>query len=349
MSERLATIKKVAWSVLEQNPGPIVRYRLLRDVLCRPADDPERVQAQKRLKESRCVRELAGEQWPDGGWGRFHSRDTRHKQRIPTTEAGVERALALGLDRSHPILHKASRYIVDIMNGERPFPDPHEQNDRWPAGMRLFLASTLSLIQPDHPLLDQDRRLWLEIARRALRSGVYREEDEIQAHAGLTGATVKNSYLVLDGRYQLNVLGSMPGMLSEELESALLRWLWTRPHGIGYLEVPLYGPPPCHKPGSFDRWLASLELLARLFPAWVHFARESIEWLWAQRNDQGLWDLGPRSPASVYLPLSDSWRRRQNRVYDWTTRVLILLGRAHRQGYLPGCDVPLLHPSRRCG
>ena len=79
------------------------------------------------------------------------------------------------------------------------------------------------------------------------------------------------------------------------------------------------------------------------------FARESIEWLWAQRNDQGLWDLGPRSPASVYLPLSDSWRRRQDRVYDWATRVLILLGRAHRQGYLPGCDVPLLRPSRRCG
>jgi len=154
--------------------------------------------------------------------------------------------------------------------------------------MRLFLASTLSLIQPDHPLLDENRRLWLEIARRAFRSGEYREEDEIQAHAEFTGATVQDSYLVLNGRYQVNVLGSTPGMLSEELESALLRWLWTRPDGIGYLEVPLFGSPTYRKPGPFDRWLASLELLARLFPAWVRFARPSTEWLWAQRNDRGL-------------------------------------------------------------
>jgi len=124
------TIEEVASSVLEQNSGPVVRYGLLRDVLCRPTGNPELVQARKRLEASRCIRELAGEQRPVGGWGRFHSRNTRRKQRIPITEVGVERALALGLDRSHPILHKAPQYIVDIMNGERAFPDFHEKNDR---------------------------------------------------------------------------------------------------------------------------------------------------------------------------------------------------------------------------
>jgi hypothetical protein len=111
--------------------------------------------------------------------------------------------------------------------------------------VRLFLASTLSLILPDHPILDAGRALWLEIARRTFQSGVYREDGEIKAHAELTGSSIKSSYLVLRGKYQLNILGSIPGMLSADLENAQLKWLWERPDGIGYLSVPLgYSQPP---------------------------------------------------------------------------------------------------------
>jgi hypothetical protein len=326
-------IEDTATSILERDPGPVVSYRLLRDVLRFSPDAPELQMARENLKHSRCIQELAAGQWADGGWGAFHSRNTRLKQKIPSTEVGVERGLALGLDASHPpkedvppILHRAASYILDIMQGKLAFPDYAEKNDRWPTGERLFLASTLSLIHPDHPVLDRDRELWHEIARRTFRSGRYSEEDEINAYAGLTGATVKGSYLVLSSRYQLNILGSIRGTLSQELETALLRWLWERPDGIGYLTVPLRCPPP-GKVGPFDRWLASLELLARLFPAWVHFARPAIDWLWEQRNEQGYWDFGPRPGSIAFLPLSDDWRERQNRLFDWTTRALILLRR----------------------
>jgi hypothetical protein len=327
--ERIKVLKDTASRILAQAPEPVVRYRLLRDVLRKHADDPELEQARASLDASRCVQELAREQGADGGWGAFHSRSTRLKQTIPSTEVGVERALALGLDAAHPILQRATRYIVGIMAGHIAFPDYHEKNDRWPTGMRLFLASTLSLIHPTHPLLDADRTLWLEIARRTWRSGAYREEDEIHAHADLTGATVKNSYLVLSGKYQLNILGSIPGTLSTELEVSLLSWLWARPEGIGYLEAPLARVPPSRKPGPFDRWLASLEMLARLFPSWTGFAAEAIDWLWQQRNEQGDWDLGPKPDSLSNLPLSSSWRSRQNRVFDWTTRVFTLLRRYH--------------------
>ena len=326
-------IEETATKILEQMPEAVVRYRLLRDVLRKAPDCPELQQAKDDLKHSRCIQELEAEQWEDGGWGAFHSRSTLLKQKIPSTEVGVERALSLGLDASHPILQRASVYILNIMQGKFPFPDYHEKNDRWQTGMRLFLASTLSLVHPDHPVLDQDRRLWREIARRAFQAGKYSEEDEIQAHADLTDATVKDSYLVLNNRYQLNVLGSIPGTLSEELETALLQWLWAKPDGIGYLEISLSQPPPT-KPGPFDRWLASLEMLARLFPLWVSLAQPSIGWLWKQADEQGCWDFGPRSGSMFFLPLSDSWRDRQNRLFDWTTRILILLRKHYEGGHL---------------
>ena len=329
----IEVIEKTALKILEQAPGVIVRYRLLHDVLKKASDCPEVQQAKDNLKHSRCIQELEKEQRADGGWGAFHSRSTLLKQKIPSTEVGVERAISLGLDVSHPILQKASAYILGIMQGGILFPDYHEKNDRWPTGMRLFLASTLSLIYPDHPALNDDRELWHKIARMTFQSGEYREQDEINAHAELTGATVQDSYLVLNNRYQLNILGSRPGILSEELEIALLQWLWEKPDGIGYLEIPLNQPPPT-KPGPLDRWLTSLEMLSGLFPHWVHFTRSSIEWLWKQRDGQGYWDFGPRPSSIAFLPLSDNWRERRNRLYDWTTRILILLRKYDESSHL---------------
>ncbi len=329
----ISIVEDTAIRIMEHNPDSVVRYRLLRDVLRLAPESPELKKAKDDLKRSRCVQDLADEQWADGGWGAFHSRSSRLKQKVASTEVGVERALALGLDASDPVLCQASAYILDIMQGAIVFPDRPEKNDRWKMGERLFLASTLSLIHPEHPLLNKDRKLWHAIARRVFQSGEYSERDEIEAHAELTGVTVKDSYLALNGKYQLNILGSVPGTISRELERALLRWIWEKPYGIGYLKVSLNREPPM-KAGEVDRWLASLEMLARLFPTWRHFAQPSIDWIWRQRNAQGYWDFGPRPNSIAFLPLSTDWRERESRLYDWTTRILVLLRKYYED--IPG-------------
>ena len=321
-------VEAIASRVLDENPGEVVRLRLLREGLNLDPSDPALIQARQELSKSQQIRMLVGEQQTDGSWGQFHSRDSTSKQKIITTEVGVERALALGLDAAHPALSNAARYIINVMEGRLEFPDRHEKNDRWSLGMRLFLASTFSRIHPHHAALEQDRRLWLEITQRTFQSGNYDAADEIRAHAALTGARVKDSNLVLDNRYTFNILGSVEGMLSTELERILLGWLWNRPEGIMYLGVPLNEDPPVHAPGQFDRWLASLEMLARLFPQWIHVAGDALDWIWSQKNEEGYWDFGPRPNYLSYMPLSDNWRKQNNRVFDWTTRILVLLARA---------------------
>ena len=325
LEKKIELINEITRHILEKSPGSVVRYRLLRDVLGLPVNDTELQEARESLGKSQCVKTLAAEQWEDGSWGAFHSQNTKVKQKIPTTEIGVERALALGLDGEVPLLCKAADYILSIMNGHRPFPDRHEKNDRWQTGMRMFLASTLSLIYPNHPELEPDRNLWWEIAEEAFQSGTYREMDEVQVHKRLTGVTVKNSYLVLNNRYQLNILGSIPGTLPRQLEKSLLKWLWSREDGIGYLGVSLHSAP-LQKPGTVDRWLASLELLSRGFHRWV----DAMDWLWSLRKEDGFGDFGPRPSSITNLPLSDTWRNKQNRVSDWSTRVLILMRRFYQ-------------------
>jgi hypothetical protein len=320
-----ADIESRARLLLEMNPSPVPRHRLLRDVLHTDPREPEFQAIVNRLDQSLHVRILLDEQRADGGWGAFHSRSTNSKQRIASTEAGVERAINLGMDKCHPSLAHVKSYILSIMEGEIPFPDYHERNDRWATGMRLFLASTLSLIDPMNKELDKDRELWREIAISTFRSGTYSERDEINIHQSLTSASVENSYLKINNRYSLNILGSKAFLLPEEVETAFLNWLWNYEGGIGYLEVSLSKIPPLIKPGILDRWFVSLEMISRLFRLSAKQIEDSIDWIWNQQNQDGLWDFGARSTSSTFMPLSVDWRVKKNRMIDWSTRVLILI------------------------
>ena len=336
-------VTQLAQRILDDGPDPAVRLRLLSDVLRLPSDSCELANARAQLATSRWVRELEREQHSDGGWGRFHSADYSGEQKTNKTEAGVERALALGLDASHPILARAVKYISGILRGTIAFPDRAEKNERWATGYRLFAAATLARIQPDLPILDEVWDLWAEIARRTFASGQYDAEAERRAHRELTGICKDLGYLVLHNKYSLALLASRADRLPRATERALAAWAWHKESGLVYLSEPLFRPPASVRGGRMDRWVASHELMAA-FPSWRRLAGDAIEWLWARRNAQGLWDFGP-GIGSPCLPLSGTWRKRGARQRDWSTRILVLLAAYHSRGMRPthGC---LARPGR---
>ncbi|OGC95390.1 MAG: hypothetical protein A2W25_10450 [candidate division Zixibacteria bacterium RBG_16_53_22] len=323
ISER--EIEAVASQILERNVEPVIRLRLRRDILGQKEPGGKLLSIRRAVDRSRNIGILRDERSADGGWGAFHSASPAPGKKIVSTEAGVRRALALGLEKSHPVLRQARAYILDMLQGKEEYPDYNEKNDRWPTGRRLFLASTLALIDPANTVLDKDRKLWREIALRTFQSGRYSADDEDNAHRELTGASVKNSYLVINNRYALNILGSAKELLPRHIERLLVQWLFGRPDGIGYLETSLGRPPSAGNPGQLDRWFSSLELLSNSFPSWIEYGKGAIDWIWGRRGDNGYWDFGPRSRNSIFLPLSDNWRAGVNRQIDWTLRALLLL------------------------
>lgn len=325
LSGQAQQLAGAAERVLALDPAPPARVRLLRDVLRRRDNDPELRRAQAELERCRWVAELAGEQRADGGWGAFHSRDSRLKQKTLTTEAGVERGVALGLTETSPVLARARDYIAGLLADPAAFPDYPEKNDRWTTGVPMFLAGTLALISPRHPALKPVRSLWIRLAERIFAGGGYSEQAEIAAHSELTGASVAGSYLRIGNRYAAAILSSAPELLPREVEQAYLSWLWRKPNGLIYLEeMPAAMPPPIGWPGRFDRWLVTWELLSR-FPQFSELSAGVAGCMWRLRGDDGLWDLGPRGSTSSWFPLADSWRRPLNRRLDWSTRVLVLL------------------------
>jgi hypothetical protein len=321
--KELEVIEETAHTILQEGPAPVVRFRLLRDVLKALPNNDVLFSAHREMLQSRWVLELKSEQREDGSWGRFHSA-MKSKGKIVTTEAAVERGLALGLEASDPIFQAAVNYLSHLLAGSINFPDPAERNNRWATGTQLFATSTLARVNPALPILDKTWELWATVAKQTFTTGKYDAEAEIRAHQALTGASVKDSYLVLNNRYQLALLGSRATQLPKKLENVLVDWVWHKEKGIGYLGIPLANLPAPFTAGMQDRLFTSLEIIS-LFPSWRRHASNIIEWLWAQRNKEGLWDFGPRASRSVYFPLSESWRKEKYRQHDWSVRVLVLL------------------------
>ncbi|MCL7452335.1 MAG: hypothetical protein M8467_04735, partial [Anaerolineae bacterium] len=143
----------LAWLLEAENPS--ARYLCLRDLLDRPAADPERAAAQRSIPEHEPARAILEAQWPEGYWiapGTGYS--PKHKATVwqviflaalgaPRT-AGIDRACAYVLDHSRlpdgrftaqaadlAYRHHHARGAVACLNGnvlramaELGYPDP---------------------------------------------------------------------------------------------------------------------------------------------------------------------------------------------------------------------------------
>jgi len=306
---------------------PTVRYRLARDVLQRPPPAHGLNRLREGALHSRWASELAAAQLEDGSWGRFHTRDSRKKSTLPTTEFAIQRALELGFDRRSPVLRRAIDYMAGILAGERLWSEPPEKNRRWPTVYKVITAGTLALVCPEHHALDSLVTVWQEIADEVFKTGGYSPEREMAAMERRTGVHFGADHLLLKNKYTLWLLASRAGDLTLKVEEAILDWMWHREEGIGYLQVALAERPTRRPPSVVDRWLQSLETLSR-FRHWQSFAGEEVQWLWQRRGTDGLWDFGPRGADSYYFPLSQDWRKTVNRKTDYSVRVLSLLRKA---------------------
>ena len=318
-----AEVVSLAERILESEPSASVQVRLYRDALEDEASSQYK-SARRQLSRAAAVARLESEQRLDGSWGRFHSRDSRLKRQFPTTEHAVRRGIALGLTAESRSLSGASKHCRALLRGEQRFPDPPEANDRWETGWRLFVSSTLARIDPSAAALRPGVQLWSEILTESFRGESFDPQREIDAHRDRTGATIEGTYLRLSSRYPVELLTAAANAIPPARLRAYLRWLTACPSGIGYLGVPLDRPPKPRSPGSIDAWLESWELISR-YPGWGRCGASMARWLGSQRNENGLWDFGPRPAHCHTLPLSEDWRRASSREVDWSTRVLCLL------------------------
>lgn len=320
-------IKEIAHRIINCNPDPVVHYLILRYILRVPVHEAELIQAKSNLKANKWVQQLQNDQWEDGSWGRFHSRDSKLKQKTPTTEIGIRHACQLGLDLNDKMLQKGRDYCVRILTEQEEIRDRKEfqrHTGFFNTGIRKIVAATLSEIEPDHPILDKYREFWLPILVRSFSDGKYNRKSEIQAHTEIRKISsvssllreTKNKVFQMTDRYSVKLLGTRPDLIPEDVERAWFHKLWEE--GVYYISGTDTGDLISSQ--RYQSWFDLNELLC-LLPSWKRYMKSHMKWLSEQRNENGFWDFGKK----IGMPLSSNYRKNRYREFDWTTKVFLIL------------------------
>lgn len=162
----------------------------------------------------------------------------------------------------------------------------------------------------------------------AFASGIFDRDTEIAVLNRLLDCSMKKP-VPFHTEPSLFVITATDNELPETVERSVIQYLLTSEAGISYTYEKALEPTPSIEDRHFCAWVRALYLLSR-FRLWNEFSEEPFNAVWAQRNDGGMWDVGGKVSRKQFtsFPLSDSWRRKENRTIDSTVEVLGLLSKA---------------------
>ena len=275
--------------------------------------------------DNKWVQQIVDLQHEDGSWGCFHTLSQPTKAQPMTTEQALRRLRILGLTRDDEPIARAIAYMEQ--NLKQPFPTVfHEKKHDSKTYGDLMLATWIKLFDPDNKAALVTANKWAKIINSAFQDEAYSNERYVSAYEAEfvkmnPKAGCLASFVVF---YQLALL---PGLLSPKVESAMLDYVLSHERGIVYIyNSPVNVMPEVFASKNASRYLSAMELLAAYdsAPNKLGFV---VKWLLANRDADGLWDMSAVVKDGIHFPLSDSWRKPEDRRRDCTERITRLIKR----------------------
>lgn len=327
---KLNDIHCLAAELFPKIKDPIPRYLIARDVLAQEISHTELAALKAKVFNNKSIHILQTEQWQDGSWGRIHTQDTKRRQKVATTEVGVRRALALGLDSSDEILSNALEYLLQVLRDQIDYRDTKEKHPFFNTALHLICADCIGQISPNHPALNPFKRQAVTILTRAFESGKYSIKAETYARLELKQmpqvGKPQDWTQWLNSRYDFSLLSTCD--IPQDLRNRYMIHQWESKNGLRYIGAPLRLPAEGTPARGYHRWMDGLEVFCRM-PGSTVFLEPVAEWLWQHKDKNGLWNFGkPLDRGANYdsFPYADSWRGNHQSL-DWSVRVLRLLNK----------------------
>ena len=278
-------------------------------------------------KNGKWAKQIIELQHDDGSWGYFHSLSQPTKEQPITTEQALRRLRILGFTAEDEPVRRALVYTEKCLTGELSIPDRSEVKPDWPLFLNTIFASNIRLFMPEHKLAVAVAAQWAEVIEKAFSKGVFMQALYNEAYRDVLRPKGKkiDYFKSFVNFYPLALL---PNMLPLETERLMLDYVLNYPNGIYYIGCSrsILDIPPVFASLETSRYLAMLEMLSRYSAAREKLAF-AVEWLNSNKDENGQWDLGSKANDGLYLPLSDSWRKTEDRKADCTDRISKLLNK----------------------
>jgi len=282
----------------------------------------------RETAENKWVRQIVDLQHEDGSWGFFHSLSRPVKETPITTEQALRRLKLLGLTKADEPIKRALVYLEKCLCRKLQIPDRREKLHDWDIFTGLMLSVWIREFDPENKAALRTANQWAEVITTAFATGVYSPEHYVRAYQKQFFLRPKGGRLTdFVSFYPVSLLR---GVLPSKIESAMLDYILPHSTGIYYVyESPLNTPPEMFASLKASRYLAALEALSEysLAPQKLGFA---AEWIKAHQNQDGQWDMGGEAKDNIHFPLSDSWRKPEDRKRDCSARIGKLLQRIER-------------------
>jgi hypothetical protein len=265
---------------------------------------------------SKWVELLKANQLEDGGFGRFHSRDSKKKQKFPTTELAVDSMKMLGIPRGNPMADKLCDYMEQLLRREIEWPDGFEKNKWYRPAQPLFVASKLSVFGSDCRAYLEIFNSWHAILKEAFADGEYNAERTDRISRELLGCDIDRSYIGLNSIYPIELFGNMQAEISDALKHNYLKWLHRSGKPILYTSVVL----DQGLNNSFSG-LYRVYLLLSGFSCFKTEFEEELSQLIDKRKQDGFWNFGKDFDCQR---LSEDWKSQIRMDIDHTILALLL-------------------------
>ncbi len=279
-------------------------------------------------KDGKWALQIIGMQDDEKMWGSFHSLSSTNVNPI-TTEQALRRLQILGFTMEDECIRKAVAYLDDCLNGRKQIPDPTEKLHDWTLFTHMMFSAWIRRFTDENERANEMAKKWARVVTAAFASGGYDHETYTKAYAETFGMKAKGGRLI--DFVQFYAVSLLKGELNEDTQRAMVRYILDKPDGIYYIYERRIGTLPDFQEGKpASRYLAAIEMLAE-----YEAARDELsfvaDWLEANRNENGKWDLGKNAKDGVYFPLSDDWRKKETREADCTERVERLLAKLRKR------------------
>ena len=270
----------------------------------------------QNYKNGKWANQIISMQHPDGSWGCFHT--LRGYSDTPmTTEMALLRLELLGYTAEDKCIKRAIAHMETLLHtGE--LPEGKEKTSDFDTFVDLIVAARIRRFTDRCESANEVAGKWAQVITKAFSSGTYSQTDYDACYTQVFGRKPKGGRLIdFVNFYQLSIL---PGMLDKKTESLMLDYVLSHEGGIYYVyENRLDKVPDEFQSKKASRYLSAIELLAR-YESGKDKLSFAYEWLKANQQADGIWDMGAAAKDGVCFPLSDRWDK-ITRITDSTHRI----------------------------
>lgn len=281
-------------------------------------------------KDGKWARELLEAQNEDGSWGTYFHTLSQPSQEPYTFEQALRRLEILGFTMEDAPIQRALAHMDDCLAGRAELADRREVSHDWDTFIRLMLATWIRRFTPCNANANRVAGQWVGVIGAAFSGGAYDHKRYLEAFQDILGVKARGGrFLDFVSFYQVSLLA---GALDAPTEALAFDYIFRHAPGIYYIYDFAPGAdgfatlPKDFRSKDALRYLNAIELLSA-YRGNVGKLRFVADWLEENRNADGRWDMGPAVRDGIRFPLSDSWRRREDRVADCTWWIEGLVGR----------------------